>query len=189
MSATPIGEPEAFEASMTAMLIYEDVNFAAEADTMLARAAHCASGSVPWTVKPWRLDALVQSARAEEALAEASDAHLIVLALSSAQPLQASLLDWLEQWAACRQVPDAALAVWHGGKPGEAPGQLLPELSRFAERHGLSFILDNSNPFVEDESAVFARELHERAVTQTSTLLSILEEPRYCSYRGFGIND
>ena len=66
---------------------------------------------VQWNVRPWRLDMLKFTLTLKQAMTEALDAHLIVLARQTAQPLPAWLLAWLEQWAKCRHVAEAAIAV------------------------------------------------------------------------------
>ena len=105
---------------------------------MLERAARRAEGAAEWRVNPWRLDMLLLPATAETALAEAAEAHLIVLALGEPRFFPVWLPNWLEQWAARRLVQEAALAVWDGG--GALSRTTSPGLPQFARRHGLSMI-------------------------------------------------
>jgi hypothetical protein len=125
------------------------------------------------------------SPAAEAALAEAAEAHLIVLAL---RQVQSVLVDWLERWATCRQVQEAALAVWDGGNADTRSARVTPELTQFAGRYGLSLIFDD-NALVEDKSSMFASDLHEREVTLTPTLQHILERPVRDNYQHWGINE
>jgi hypothetical protein len=185
MSATPIRENHAFEATMNAVIIYDRFDFAAKVKAMLERAAHGTGEATHWSVKPWRVDMLKLPPAAEAALAEAAEAHLIVLALRQVQSL---LVDWLERWATCRQVQEAALAVWDGGNANTRSARATPELSQFAGRHGLSLIFDD-NALVEDESSMLASDLHEREVTLTPTLQHILERPVRDNYQHWGINE
>jgi hypothetical protein len=154
---------------------------------MLERAAHWTEETTHWSVKPWRMDMLKLPPAAEAALAEAAEAHLMVLELRQVPSLLPWLGDWLEQWAACRQVQDAALAVWDGGNAALRSARAAPELSQFAGRHGLSLIF-NDYALIEDKSAIFAGDLHEREIALTPTLKHILEQSEP-GYQHWGLND
>jgi hypothetical protein len=184
-SATASRDNNAFEATMNAVIIYDTFALAGKAKAMLERAAHGTGEATHWSVKPWRVDMLELPPAAEAALAEAAEAHLIVLALRQVQSLFPWLADGLERWATCRQVQEAALAVWHGGNADTRPVRATPELSQFAGRHGLSLLFDDSAP-VKDESSMFASDLHEREVTLTPTLQHILERPMRNYFEQFG---
>ena len=170
---------------MNAVIIYDRFDLAAKTKGMLERAAHGTGEATHWSVKPWRVDMLELPPAAEAALAEAAEAHLIVLAL---RQVQSVLVDWLERWATCRQVQEAALAVWDSENADTRPVRATPELSQFAGRHGLSLLFDDSAP-VKDESSMFASDLHEREVTFTPTLQHILEQPVRDYYQHWGINE
>jgi hypothetical protein len=188
MSATAIGDEIAPEATMKAVILYDDFGLAAKANAMLERAAHRADETTQWNVKPWRENLLAQSGPGDAALTEAADAHLIVLAVRNQADLSPGLLDWLRKWAGRRQVYDAALAVFDGENGGTLSAPLTRELWQFAERHGLSFLFDDSVR-AEDEPAFVVRSLRERAVAQTPTLLHILEQPVHEDCRHWGINE
>jgi hypothetical protein len=147
-----------------------------------------ADETAQWNVKPLRVNLLTLAGLADAALSDAADAHLIVLALREAEPLHASLVDWLDQWAAHSQVPDAALAVFGGGNGAEHLAPATPELSHFAERHGLTFIFGDMGP-TGNEAAGFLDDLHEREVTLTPTMAHILEQSPRDNYWGWGINE
>ena len=72
---------------MNAVIIYDRFDFAAKAKAMLERAAHGTGEATHWSVKPWRVDMLKLPPAAEAALAEAAEAHLIVLAVRQVQSL------------------------------------------------------------------------------------------------------
>jgi hypothetical protein len=131
---------------MNAVMIYNDSACAAKARVILERAAHRANAALPWTVKPWRLDLLMPSLSADAALTDAADAHLMLLVLRHSLSLPASLQNWLSQWASRRLVQDAALALWDGGNGDTLPAATASDLSRFAGRHGLSFIFGGGKP-------------------------------------------
>jgi hypothetical protein len=188
MSAMAIPPEPILEAAMNAVIVYDDVEFASKAKTMLGSAAHRADAALLWTVKPWRIELLLLPPTAARALRDAAEAHLIVLAVRRPADPSPRLLDWLEQWAGCRQVQDAALAVFDGGSGDRLSGAAAPELSQFAERHGLSFIFGDVAPD-QEQSAPLVPSLHQLATTQTATLLASPEWPRPGHYRGFGIND
>ena len=185
MGATTIRDNNAFEATMNAVIIYDRFDFAAKARAMLERAAHETDETTHWSVKPWRVDMLELPPAAEAALAEAAESHLIMLAVRQVQSL---LLDWLERWARCRQVQEAALAVWDSGSADTRSARATSELSQFAGRHGLSLIFDD-HALVEDKSSMFASDLHEREVALTPTLQHILERPVRDNHQQWGINE
>jgi len=177
------GEP-AFKATMKAVIIYDDSACAAKAKAMLEKASSRMEEATLWDVEPWRLDLLNLSPTAAKALTDTTDAHLIVLALRPARALPTWLLDWLEQWVTHRHVEEAALAVFGHGN-GNAPSPpAISELSRFALRHGLSFIFDDSGS-ARDESAFFARDQHERDAPVTPTPQPIVDD----AYPHWGINE
>src|ERR1035437_2643831 len=173
MSATTIRDDNAFEATMNAVIMYDRFDFAAKAKAMLERAANGTGEATYWNVKPWRVDVLKLPPAAEAALAEATEAHLIVLAVRQVQFL---LMEWLERWAACRQVQEAALALWDAGNADTRSARAAPELLQFAGHHGLSLIFDD-NMLVEDKSLMVESDLHKREVSLPPTFQHILEEP------------
>lgn len=173
---------------MNAVIIYDKFDFAAQANAMLERAAHRAGETTHWSVKPWRVDILKLPPAAEAALAEAAEAHLIMLAVRQVQSVLPWLVDWLERWAACRQVQETALAVWDGGSADPLSARAAPGLLQFARRHGLSLIFDD-NALVEDISSMVASDLHKREVSLTPTLQHILKQPERDYYQHWGINE
>jgi hypothetical protein len=185
MSATAIRDGNAFEATMNVVIIYDRFDFAAKAKAMLERATHETDETTHWSVKPWRVDMLKLPPAAEAALAEAAESHIIVLAVRQVHSL---LLDCLERWATCRQIQEAALAVWDSGNADPRSARATSELSQFAGRHGLSLIFDD-HALVEDKSSMLASDLHEREVTLTPTLQHILERPVRDNYQHWGINE
>src|SRR5436190_2099299 len=66
--------------TMKAVIIYADVATAARSIAILRRASSLANVSGEWNIKPWRVDVLNLQMIAEEALLEALDANIIVLA-------------------------------------------------------------------------------------------------------------
>jgi hypothetical protein len=72
MSATAIREENVFEATMNAVIIYDEFDYATKANVMLARAARRADETTQWDVKPWQLDMLKLSPTADAALPEAT---------------------------------------------------------------------------------------------------------------------
>jgi hypothetical protein len=187
MSATTIRDENAFEATLSAVIIYDKCDFAAKAKAMLEQAANRSDETTVWNLKPWRMDMLAIPPAAEAALVEAAEAHLIVLAVHPVQPL---LIDWLERWAKCRQVQEAALAVWDGGNTDSLSisTRAIPELSQFAGRLGLSLIFGN-NALVEDKSPRIASDLRKREAARTPTLRQFPEQPLCDPGQHWGIND
>jgi hypothetical protein len=188
MNATSIRDESVFDATMNAVIIYERFDFATKANAMLERAAYRTEDTTHWSIKPWRVDMLKLPPAAEAALAEAAEAHLIVLAVCQVQSLPSWLLDWLERWATRRQVQEAALAVWDGENADPPLTRATRELSQFAGRHGLSLLFDENAP-VADKSSMSTSDLHEREVSLTPTLQQILEQPVRDYYQHWGINE
>jgi hypothetical protein len=187
MSATAIREENAFDATTNAVIIYEEFDYATKAKATLERAAQRTDETTHWGVRLWRVDVLKLPLAAEAALAEAVEAHLIMLAVRQVQPLLPWLMDWLERWATRRQIQEAALAVWGGGSAHTRLSRATPELSQFAGRHGLSLILDD-NALVEDKSSIFTSDLHKREVSMTPTLQHILEQSER-GHQHWGLNE
>ena len=116
---------------------------------MLKRAAQRADETIPWCVSPWRVDILKLPPASEAALAEATEAHLILLALRRVQSILPGLVDWLEQSALRRRIPEAALAVWGGGSAETLPARAATTFMPLACRHGLRLILDEEHARTE----------------------------------------
>ena len=112
----------------------------------------------------------------------------MLLAMRQVQSFLPWLMDWLEQWATCRQLQEAALAVWDGGNVDTRSARAAPALSQFAGHHGLSLIFDD-NALVEDKSSMDASDLQKGEVSLTPTLQHILEQPMPGSYQHWGINE
>ena len=139
---------------MNAVVVYDTFDSAVKARRVLER--DWAGEPTYWNVKPWRVDMLKIPPAAEVALTEAADAHLMLIAVPRFETFLPWLVDWLERWATCRKVKEAGLAVWDCRTLAHA----RPELSQFAERHGMSLICDAA-PLVEDKSSMVAQDLHD----------------------------
>jgi hypothetical protein len=133
---------------MKALILYQDFAFAVKANAVLQHSAQYSGIRVQWNIRPWRVDLLKFPRAAEDAQADAADAHLIVFGSRCALSFPFWLQDWLEQWAKCRQIKDVALAVVHEDRAESLSISQSPELSRFASRHGLNVIFDASKPII-----------------------------------------
>ena len=151
---------------MKALIIYDDFASAAKANAALQHSAQNVDLAVQWSISPWRVDILKFPPTAEKALTDAADAHLIVFAGRISQSLPFWLEHWLEHWAKCRQIEDAALAVYCKGSTDAPPIPATLELSQFATRHGLNFIFDDNIAMtpssIEDKPSFIEGRLHER---------------------------
>jgi hypothetical protein len=152
---------------MKALIIYDDFASAMKVNAALQHSAQNMNFSVQWNIRPWRADMLKFPPTSETALSDATDAHLIVFAGRIAQSLPLWLEHWLEHWAKCRQIEDAALAVYYCRGSADAPS--IPatlELSQFATCHGLNFISDDNMAMlpssVEDKPSFIEGRPHER---------------------------
>jgi hypothetical protein len=131
--------------TLKAAIIYDDFDFAARTAALLEHAAVRSDEAMQWDIKPWRLDLLKPSALAEAALAETIDADLVVVALSRIHLPPDILLDWLERWAARREIQEAALMVLC---PEETAGPMSSweRLKEFAAGWGLLFLGSRRSP-------------------------------------------
>ena len=138
--------------AMKALIIYDDITCAANTTAILHRVAHQADITVKWEITPWPLNRLEFPPSAKKALADAADAHLVVFGVRSTPRLPVWLMDWLEEWAGLRHIPDAAVAIIGDGTAVAAAAPATTELSQFARQHGLSFIFNNHGG-IDDEPA------------------------------------
>jgi hypothetical protein len=186
MSVAAIRDEAAFEATLNAVIIYDDRDVAAKAKAALERAVERADRALRWSVELWRLDMLNLPPTADAALGEASAAHLVVLGVRQSRLLPVWLWEWLEEWALRRQVPDAALALFHGAAAGVATP--TPALAEFAERHGLSYIFGGSSAG-GDDAAAFTRNLRAREIPATPMWRHLTDETPGGFYQHGGINE
>lgn len=134
-----IARKSLIELTLKAAVVYDDFDLAARTAALLERAAVRSDEAMEWDVKPWRLDLLKPSSLADAALDETLDADLIVVALCKTHLLPDELMEWLEHWAAHRQIADAALMVLC---PEETAGPMSSwnRLKELAEWRGLLFL-------------------------------------------------
>jgi hypothetical protein len=160
MSAIVASRKELIELTLKAAVIYDDFDFAARTAALLERAAVRSDEAMKWDVKPWRLDLLKPSFLAAAALEETMDADLIVVALCKTHLLPDELVEWLEEWAAHRQIGDAAMMVLC---PEETAGPMSSwnRLKEFAEWRRL-FFLGHRHSGHDGESMDFVRQLWQR---------------------------
>jgi len=174
---------------MKTLLIYQDLASAASANTALQHSARRADVGVQWNIKQWRVDMLKYPPTAAEALTDAADAHLIVFVGRCAQSFPFWLEQWLEHWAKCRQIEDAALAVFGEGSADAPSISVTLELLQFATRHGLNFICDDTMEIVSssiaDKSSFTEGRLHERALASITP--QTLDANTRDAYRGWSI--
>ena len=176
------------DSDMKAVIIYDDVAFAAQANATLQRASLRADISVHWNIKPWRLNALKDHSIGEEALTEARDAHLIVLAGHRSESLPSWLRQWLMRWAEVRQIENAALAVIGHDNDRGLVRPAAPELTRFARQHGLTLIIDEG-PMAKDAVNLFVRYSRERELPLRVMHSRFADTVAHDRYRNWGIND
>jgi len=188
MKATARRDEPVAEATMKAVILYDDFVLATNLNARLRSAAGRHAETAHWTVRPWRLDLLTLSPAADEAWSDVLDAHLIVLAAHQPESLTAGLMDWLEEWAGHRQIQAAALAVFGGPNARPLSARAVPQLSRFAERHGLSFIFDTGGGEAPDEPTACADDLREQAMAMTPTMMEFPEPPGHWSTGHWGMN-
>jgi hypothetical protein len=176
---------------MKALIIYRDVTSAAKANAILQRSFHSSDFSVQWNIKPYRMEMLKFPPNAQMALADATDAHLLIFAGCNAQFFPFWLHDWLERWAKVRQIKDVALAVFQNASSDPLSQSGIPELLSFADRHGLDFLFDD-NPAIfpappnEEPSSVEDR-MQETDAAINPISPHVLDKRIRAAYRGWNI--
>jgi len=138
---------------MKALIIYDSFAAGAKASAALKHSTENQAFDVQWNVRPWRLDMLKFTPTLELAMADALDAHLIVLAIQTVQPLPAWLHSWLEHWAECRQVGEAAIALFGIGKAMPFSLWTASHWTDFVKRRGLGLFIVERDQF-EDVGAI-----------------------------------
>jgi hypothetical protein len=171
---------------MKALIIYDDFFSATKANAILQHLRN-STIKVHWIIRPWRVDMLGWPITAGEALNEAKDAHLIVLAGRCSQSLPFWLQNWLEHWVKISQVEGAALAVVIA-RSRDAISMSQSDLSQFANNHGLSVIIDGGGA-LESDSLLHEEDLKEPKLSKSSILPQRLNTKNYDEYRNWGIND
>ncbi len=171
---------------MKALIIYDDLFSATKANAILHHLRNSAI-KVHWIIRRWKVDMLRWTKTAEEALAEAKDAHLIVLAGHCSQSLPFWLQNWLERWVKISQVESAALALVVA-RSRDAISMSQSDLSQFANSHGLSVIIDGGGA-LEGDSLLPEEDLKEPKLFKSSILPQSLNAKNYDEYRNWGIND
>jgi hypothetical protein len=152
MSRNKIRDEKVFEATMNAVIIYDNIDCTSQVKATLERAAQRADASMHCHVRPWRVDFLNCLPTSETALVEATDEHMIVLALRRLKSLPASLRNWLETWTQRRAVPEAALAIWEGPNADPYSAGITAEVVKIADRYGLDFIISDGGPLAVTQS-------------------------------------
>src|SRR3974390_2774382 len=116
--ARPVREAGSLGKTTKVAILYDRLESMLAANQALAQLPSGAGPGTEWTVNSWQFDLLKQGIEARRALADTSDARLIILAISGARALRSWPRDWLESWAAQRKGSRAALGVFLIGRAG-----------------------------------------------------------------------
>jgi hypothetical protein len=173
---------------MKAVIICDDIAFAAKADATLRRTGGRDDIQIQWVVKYWPASALHGTALAEKALVEALDAHLIVLPAQDAEFVPSWLVDWLNRWAEQRQIQDAALGFLSDSNATARTQSVCPELSILIQGHGLNIIMDRAAASPES-TKISLRFSDEGEISLPVVRESSVNPISHYSYRGIGINE
>lgn len=173
--------------TMKAVIIYDDCVSVTKAYSSLQHAAKHKHVNVLWTIRLLRVEVLKFPPGAEAALADAIDAHLLVLAGPCAQSFPLWLQVWLEHWVNGRQIKDAALAVVGAGH-AELRAASRADLSQFARCHGLSIIFDDRSG-MGDGPQFSGGPAQEPGQGNSSSLPQVMGTKHYDDYRFMGDNE
>jgi hypothetical protein len=171
-----------------AVLLCDGFAFAARANTLLRGVGERAGVRVRWTIQCWPVNALSQATIAEEILVESAHTHLIVLPGRRAHSIPLWLYEWLERWAAVRQIPDAALAIIDDGNHTDYAKTVSPELNLMVQKHGLNLIT-GKGPAVNEVAQLFVRLLYEAESPTPLQRSHSTDMVTRDSFRGLGINE
>jgi len=173
---------------MKALIIYDDFASAVRANVMLQHLARNADFAVQWNIKPWQIDMLKFSLTAGEALTEALDAHLIVIAGRSAKSSTFWFQGWLEHWAKCHQIEGAALALFGVGYSDGLAVSAISEFSSIARRHGLSLVFDDGRSG-KDQSNFIEHSLGGQKLLASKPVKPIPDRQTVHPHACWGINE
>jgi hypothetical protein len=173
---------------MKAVIICDDFAFVAQANAKLQRVGRRPDVRAQWSVKSWPVNALNQKTMAEQALVEAADAHLIIVPARRAHTFPSWLRDWLERWAAVRQIPEAALAVMGDSSSTNSTMTVSPELTSFVGKNGLNFITDKV-VVAKNKTKLHAPAPRERTLRPPMEPSRFADAPTSDSFRTVGINE
>src|SRR5271170_7327872 len=159
-----------------------------KANVALQHSAWNAGFAVQWNVNPWQIDMLKFSPTAEDALTDALDAHLIVIASSSAKSSTFWFQSWVEHWAKCRQINGAALALLGGGSSDGLAASAIARFSSLAQHHGLSLIFDDGRSG-KDQANFIEHTLDGQKLLASKPVMPIPDEQVRHPYSHWGINE
>lgn len=171
---------------LKAVIICDAPSIIAKAEAALLRVGRRSKVNAQWTITCWPANILNQARVAEEALLEVADAHLVIIPAQHAFSIPFGLRQWLERWAALRQIPDAALAIIGDGTHADFPKAVSSELTMLVLKHNLNLIVDESTS-VGNATETAVRFPPERELPLQ--LGRIGQAVASDSLRGFGINE
>lgn len=171
------------------LLVYDDLPLAQTAKVQIDRVlAQC--GVKEHILRPWRADLLALRSFADAALAEALDASLIVVVLGRTGSLPLGLINWLEIWAGCRTIPDAALGLVCAPALSGSATMLEGELESLARRNRLTWLGllgEGTKAEPKVESRVTGGEPRARERMLGPVLQDVMSGP--ARYRFYGLNE
>jgi hypothetical protein len=174
------------DSTMKAFIVYADFASAANANATLRRVGARAGVRVRWIIKCRQVNVLREPGPFENALIEAADAHLILLAERHSQFIPSWICEWLKRWAVLRQIQDAALAVMSDGT--SLPLPVHSELVWLAQQLGLNVITgDGATVKAVTRGGVLLT--HEQALRFEGEGPRFAESVSKNSYRFIGINE
>jgi hypothetical protein len=175
------------EVTLKSVIIYDDLAFVAKASAILQRVGNRTDVAANWTTTSWPISALQRAGTMNRSILEAADAHLIVIPTPLVRALSSQLGEWLERWAAVRQIQDAALAVINDGNHGFT-NAASPELTKLVQKLGLNLILDE-RPVARETTKPGVRFPRAHELPSAVQLRHVDHTVRRNSFRSFGINE
>ena len=124
---------------MSALILYDSLSLASNANALLQRASLNAGGTPTWHVRLWRTQMLKEPRFFELAQNDATEAELIICAWHESRPFSQWIQDWLDLWVLGRNGRQPAIALL-----GESDQVLFShtaiKLREFSELRGVAMI-------------------------------------------------
>jgi hypothetical protein len=174
---------------MKAFLVYDDFNSAANVNAALQRWSAQAGHNVHWDVRPWPVNMLKFPPVAEEAMADALDAHMLVFAGPCVHLVPFWFEDWLEEWVRQRQVRDVVVVIISDVSQGGSAAASNCPVSEFARRRGLEIVYSSETRINLSPTNPLTSNLRNRETEVRVLKAGDLNGHAFETHRGWGLNE
>jgi len=137
--------------SFEVLLAYQDFSSGIRAKEFFDRLVRDHGRLFRFLCHLWKFDVLLAPELGDQAVAEAADADMIVIATHAQTELPPAVKDWVELWLRQTRTPGALVALLDGVQPSVGSPFAVPTyLREVAERARMKFFCDNlESPEIE----------------------------------------